>query len=88
VRHEQQKGTVKATKLLREEMMNDERSKKPDDQKGKTHEVVSNFGPIQVRSGFEIEQTGPGQMSVSIFGPFFQFLDDLTEDEPEGGEDQ
>lgn len=44
-------------------------------------EVVTDFGGVRLRSSFEITQTGPGQVNISIEGPIFEF-DDLPDDPP------
>lgn len=53
-------------------------------------EVVTDFGNgVRLRSSFEITQEEPGQVSISIEGPFFEF-DDLPDDpdtEPDSGID-
>ena len=42
-------------------------------------EVVSDFGDVRVRSGFEIKEQEPGVLSVNIFGPFIEFLNEDDE---------
>lgn len=54
---------------------------KPGPESGR-EEVVTDFGGVRLRLSFEITQTGPGQVNISIDGPFFEFDDDLPDDPP------
>lgn len=70
--------------------MDDEQKKQPED-RPERQEVVTDFGDVRVRSGFEVEEQGPGMVSFNIFGPIFEFPDsdqdlddDLDLDEDEG----
>jgi hypothetical protein len=66
-----------------------ERRKDQNEDRPNVKEVVSEFDDVLVKSGFEIEQTGPDEVSVNIFGPVFEFLDDDEgDDEAEGGREQ
>jgi len=55
-----------------------EEKKKPEEQpQPEIEEVITDFGDgVRVRSGFQIEEVGPGIMGVNIFGPIFEFDDD------------
>ena len=54
-----------------------EEKKTPEDQpQPEIEEVVTDFGDVRVRSGFEIEEVEHGVLEVNLFGPFFEFLDD------------
>jgi hypothetical protein len=44
-------------------------------------EVVTDFGGIQLRSSFEITQEKPGELTINIDGPIFEFDDNTP---PEG----
>jgi hypothetical protein len=39
------------------------------------HEVTTDFGGVRLRSAFEIVEDKPGQISINIEGPFFEFSD-------------
>lgn len=65
--------------------MSDEQKKEPE-----IEEVVTDFGDVRVRSGFEVEEVEPGVVAFNIFGPLFE-VDDEDEDlddEEEEGDDQ
>jgi len=62
-----------------------EENKKPeehDDDQPEVEEVVTDFGHVRMRSGFELEEREPGVLGVNIFGPVFEFLDG-EDDDPE-----
>lgn len=66
--------------------MCDEEKKEPED-RPEIEEVVTDFGDVRVRSGFEIQEVEPGLVAFNIFGPVFEVDDDdedLDEDEEEG----
>ncbi len=58
-----------------------------DQDRPEVEEVVSDFGDVRVRSGFQIEEVEPGVLGINIFGPVFEFdcddLDDLDLDDEE-----
>jgi hypothetical protein len=56
-------------------MSDDEQKKQPE-----VEEVVTDFGEVRVRSGFEVEEVEPGVVSVNLFGPVFE-VDDLDDEE-------
>ncbi len=60
---------------------NDKRSEEPDEDKPEVEEVITDFGDVRVRSGFEIEEVEPGVVGINIFGPIFEFLDDEEDDD-------
>jgi len=56
-----------------------EEKRKPeddDDDQPDVEEVVTDFGDVRVRSGFEIDQHEPGVLGINLFGPIFEFDDD------------
>lgn len=55
--------------------MDEEQKKQPE-----REEVVTDFGEVRVRSGFEVEEVEPGVVAFNIFGPVFE-VDDLDEDD-------
>lgn len=59
-----------------------------DQDKPDIEQVVSDFGDVRMRSGFEINEEETGVLEISIFGPVFEFLDETDEDETEHGEDE
>ena len=65
--------------------MSDEkkRPEERDEDRPEVEEVVSEFGDIRVKSGFEIEEVQPGQLEINLFGPIFEFddEDDLDEED-------
>jgi len=68
-----------------------EENKKPkehDDDQPEVEEVVTEFGDIRVKSGFEIEEQEPGVLGISLFSPTFLFDDDddLEGEDLEDGE--
>ena len=58
--------------------MSEEKNKpeEHDEDRPEVEEVVTEFGDVRVRSGFEIEEVEPGIMDVNIFGPIFECLED------------
>jgi len=62
--------------------------KKPEDRgddRPEVEEVVTEFGDIRVKSGFEIEEVEPGVLGINLFGPTFLFDDDDLDMEDEEG---
>lgn len=55
--------------------MCDEQKKEPE-----VEEVVTDFGDVRVRSGFQMEEVEPGVLSVNLFGPVFELPDDDEDD--------
>ena len=47
-------------------------------QKPGPEEVVTDFGGVRLRSSFEITETKPGELTINIDGPIFEFDDDTT----------
>lgn len=39
-------------------------------------EVITDFGGVRLRSNFEITEEQPGELTVHIDGPVFEFDDD------------
>ena len=57
-----------------------------DEDQPRFEEVVTEFDEgVRVRSGFEIEEVGPGQLEINLFGPTFLFDDDDLEVDDEHG---
>jgi hypothetical protein len=63
--------------------MSDEQKK----EQPEVEEVVTDFGEVRVRSGFEVEEVEPGVVAFNIFGPVFEFDDDEDLDDDEGDEE-
>ena len=42
------------------------------------HEVVTDFGGVRMKSNFEIVEDEPGQVTVNIEGPLFEFAEQLA----------
>ncbi len=60
--------------------MTEENKKPNDNDQPEVEEVVTDFGDMRIRSGFEIEEQEPGVLGVNIFGPFIEFLDEDDDD--------
>ncbi len=56
-------------------MSDDKKKEQPE-----VEEVVTDFGEVRVRSGFQIEEQVPGVLGINIFGPVFE-VDDLDDDD-------
>ncbi len=53
-----------------------------DPQKPGPVQVVTDFGGTRLRSSFQITESKPGELTINIDGPFFEFDDDAPQ--PEG----
>ena len=70
--------------------MSEEKNKPEDhdEDRPEVEEVVTEFGDIRLRSGFEIDQHEPGVLGINLFGPIFEFDDDdLEVDDEEGNQE-
>ncbi len=54
-----------------------ERTEELNDDRPDIKEVVTRFGDVRVRSGFKLEELETGVLGISVFGPLFEFVDDL-----------
>jgi hypothetical protein len=62
-------------------MSDDNRPNSPDEGDPEVHEVITGFGEVQMRSRFTVEEQAPGTATISIEGPFLDFLESLEDDE-------
>jgi len=64
---------------IQENMMSEEKNKPEDhdEDRPEVEEVVTEFGDIRLRSGFEIDQHEPGVLGINLFGPIFEFYKNI-----------
>lgn len=62
-------------------MSDEEQKKQPE-----IEEVVTDFGDVRVRSGFQIEEQGPGVVGINILAPVFEFPDDSDDSDDDEGD--